>query len=363
MFSKALPTPCPSRRGRLKKGLSLVELMLVLLIGLVVGAVVLSIYQINARYYLRRDALSEQRQNLKTAFDSFREISLSGNIHRLLGPGVQRIQIYIPETDEGGHWFQHPGEDEPGALPLFGRDGGPAGADEVSILGAALETGQAAGRLALAFRPGGEAGRSLYLTEDLRPGALAAGDPIVISDGRSALIVEAGEIVDGREIVLGRRFRPDEPLPAPLEAFPPGSSVFNLRELVFVTYYLDQASGSLMARRYDGLPFSADRDLVLAANIEDLQIRYLPDDGTLPGVSAGADWLGDAALAGVKIKALHLALVSRSSYWEKAAEAELTPALFNRLARPADQRRRLIMTESIFLINAPDRSPALSDFN
>ncbi len=61
----AAPVP-----ARLRPGMTLIELMIVLLVSIIILGAAFSLYQVNARYYVAQDALLEQQQNLRAALYS-----------------------------------------------------------------------------------------------------------------------------------------------------------------------------------------------------------------------------------------------------------------------------------------------------
>lgn len=333
-----------------RPGLSLAELMLILLIGLVVGAVALSVYQIDSRYYLQRDALSEQSQNLKVALNSLaRDVRMSGNIHKALGWEVRNIQVFIACSGRG-HWFRHPGAAESGVRPIFGLDGGPDAPDEITLFSAEMESAAPVGRLAAGYEPSGPAGLGLSLSGS--GPKVEAGDILALKNGGAVLILEAAAVEDGGRIVIGPKFKPLDDLPEGID-FPAGTFVYNLKSLNFVTYYINGADHSLMVQYHDGrLPDCDGRErqsLLAASTIEDLQIRYVFDDGSLPSPSSGLDGFKASLLDEYPVKLVNLVLVSKSSFRGPANETARIPAVFNRRTRPGDEHQRQIMNESIFI--------------
>ena len=357
--------------------------MLLLLIGLVVGAVALSLYQVKSLYYLRQDALTEQNQNLKAALSSLaREARMTGNVHKLTGWGVKRIQLYLPDDQGGGRWFSYPGASEAGLLPVYGLDGGPDGPDELTLLSAALESAQPVGRLMAPYTPGRVGEQSLRFQQPMRDKAVKTGQMLLLCDGQAALIIQAGHFADekrleaiapqpgrdaetssptrlrivpnqARRLIIGKRFRPAESLPGTQDAFPAGTSVYNLGELTLTRYYIDTSRNMLMAREYTGNPGEADYGrsdpIIVADGIEDLQLRYIADDGTPLAPGGGTNQPDDLALDEYPVRVINLALVSKSTYREKNQERTGIPAIFNRRARAGDDYQRLILSESVFL--------------
>lgn len=330
--------------------------MLLLLIGLVVVAVTLSVYQVNARYYLRQDAHMEQSQNLKVALNSLsREIRMAGNVHKLLGPGVKTVQIYVYDQENRGSWFQHTGSETTGVRPVFGLDGGPFASDRITLFSAEIESGLPFGRLAAAYDPGAEESGRLKLREPLSENNFKPGDIVAVSYGDQALILEAcGLTSEGLEIILGDLFRPAEALPA-ASFFPAGSYVYNLKKLNFSCYYIDKDRDNLMVQYYDQQfsegGGSENQSLILASRIEDLQIRYIFDDGSPLSISGGLDGFEASRLDDYSVKLINLALMSKSSYRNKSADRVGIPGLFNRRPRLGDNYQRQIMNESIAPMN------------
>jgi hypothetical protein len=73
---------------------------------------------------------------------------------------------------------------------------------------------------------------------------------------------------------VGQRFEPGGVLPDGF-TFPEGSKVYNLRDIVFVSYYVERGPNfnRLMAN------YRGDGPAVIAENIEDFQVRYSPTAG------------------------------------------------------------------------------------
>ena len=130
----SLPESGASGGGR--PGMTLVELLVAMAIGLVVSGVALMIYRLNAKHYLREEAAIQQQQNLRAAFYIIgRDLRMAGNGMKVLGPDAKLVQIWTSSRqglgpggeasiDASDGWFKHPDSAAPGARAIFGVDGG-----------------------------------------------------------------------------------------------------------------------------------------------------------------------------------------------------------------------------------------------
>jgi hypothetical protein len=341
---------------------TLVELLVVCAVALIISAVAFTIYRINTSYYLREEAYIQQQQNLRAAMYLVgRDLRMAGNGLMVLGPAVEKVQAWTPtRLDSAGvggvvidttpGWFSHAGGgSDPGARAVFGVDGDDSRPDVVTIFRAEVEYPTSLGLVSSL------SGRRLTLSSDIMGGTLAAGDIIGLVNGADAVLLEvdsfSGDTID--YVSNGRFTGPS----GPPSGFPvEGASVFNLRDVSLVTYYVDEASNRLMAAHHDqawsGFDDLASRSTVVANNIEDLQIHYYfgGDEVDPDALDDGPD-MSLAILDDNSVKAVAMAMTSRSSYGEGAMD-RVRPGLYNRLdGTAADNRRRATLSEYIYLRN------------
>ena len=373
---KSITIPGPGRRPPLRRGLTLVELLVVILISVVVIAVAFTLYRVTATYYVREDAHIEQMQNLRVALYSIaRDVRMAGNSSFVLGADVRTVNAYVPGMEviqdgqavrkAGENWFSHADTDELGARPIFGVDGGQNGPDTLTIFRTSTESGAPVGYLA---QPYSNANR-IVLQENFVEGTLEPGDIIaLVNNGRAVILEVADADFTNTTINIqspGRFTSGDVPTGA-AGSFVAGSAVYNLRDVTLVTYYLDTENNNLMADYHDSAVGVADGQAgtaIVATNIEDFQVfYYFPTEtvetsppATLPNNHQVTSAKLDNVLAvGPKVLAVNLALVARSPYGDGQGNRYGRPALFNRLAAPEaenDNHPRSILTETIYLRN------------
>jgi hypothetical protein len=285
---------------------------------------------------------------------------MAGNGLMVMGSNVKRIQAYTPSQvaldsavvsiDASPGWFKNYDDSKYGFRAVFGIDGGANHPDTVTVFRAEVEYPDPLGRVNT------HSGQVLELSQNLRDGVIADGDIIVLINGpNNAVLLEVQDWEDAK-ITYKNNGRFTGPS-GPPDTFPvEGSAVFNLRNVSLVTYYVDQDNYRLMAAHHDqsytGYDSPATKSSVVANNIEDLQLYYFfdseevnPDKLNLdPDISS--DRLDDST-----IKAVAVAMTSRSGYGE-GATGRTRPALFNSQAgEESDNRRRNTLTEYIYLRN------------
>ncbi|MDR1656112.1 MAG: prepilin-type N-terminal cleavage/methylation domain-containing protein [Deltaproteobacteria bacterium] len=341
-------------------GLTLVELLVVIAISLIVSAVAFTIYRINTGYYLREEAFIQQQQNLRAAFYVLgQSLRMAGNGLKVLGPDVSLIQVWSPSqviVNKGNvsispnpGWFSHPGSSAGGARAIFGIDGGPKQADVVTLFRAEVEYPAPLGLVQQA------GGNFVDLNGPVQFDTLADRNIIALVNKTQATLLEVDRFESNRiYFVKGGRFTGPSGPPGNFPTI--GSSVYNLRDVSLVTYYVDQQNFQLMAAHHDlgrlGYDVSANKSVIVANNIEDLQIYYYYAAEVVDPESLGLN--PDLSLARLnrdRVKALGLAMTSRSGYGEGAYNRR-RPALFNREEGSVpDNRRRNTLAEFIYLRN------------
>ena len=370
---------CPDwGRGKaglqVRSGLTLVELMVVIVVSTMVAAVAFSMFQVNSRYYVRQDALLEQVQNLRVAMYTIgRDVRMAGNGFGIVGHGVDAIQAYVPKIvfDKDGNWehtygwFEHiEGGDVKGIMRIFAVDGGTSNPDRLTVFRADPELGMEIGVLSESFTAGSD--RLLKLQTALREHSVQAGDILVLVNGADeseAIFLEMAEPFskDKTTISIGpeydvpgedareARFYPKN-VHSRLQSFPSGSRIYNMRVINLVTYFVDTKNNRLMADYFDSQidHYDADGAVIVATDIEDFQVRFEFDNS--PGTWQDGGLVIEN-FANNRVKSMEIGLVARSTMKDSGNSSQPVK-LFNRIQeRPADGYPRRVLTEVIALRN------------
>jgi type II secretory pathway pseudopilin PulG len=364
----------PATGGGLRAGLTLVELLVVVVIAVIVTGVAFSVYRLNASYYYREDAFIQQYQNLRVAMYTIsRDVRMAGNGMSILGSSANLMQIYSPtreiltnaspptSTSVAPNWFSYPDSSgETGAWGIYGYDGGDNDPDTLTIFRAEVETGNFLGKVESV------SGNRLTLVESPPTDAVDPGDIVALANGDNSVLLEidASFSPGSREIPikLGGRFTPT----SLGFSFPfAGSYFYNFRDVTFVTYYIDQANNQLMADYHDngrsGFDDPTRESFIVAYNIEDLEVFYFFDTDSvdMDQVVNKSDMKfsilkGDPSNNPKPVKAVAIGLISRAPYGE-GPHTRFRPALFNRKADPSpatdDNRPRSVLVQTVFLRN------------
>ena len=353
------------KQGRaFSPGFTLVELMVVVVIMAIIGSAAFMMFRTTVVHESNQQNLLEQTQNLRAALYSVtREARMAGN--GMVHLGVERVQIFVPKAivnpdiqDQGEQWFRYVDESDFGARAIFGTDGGDSDSDSLTVFRADMETPLPISRLSSSFTPGST--NTLNLAESVTWGeVITDGDIIAVTNGRDAVILQASQPggVSGSTINLGPRFNPTEGHPQGL-TFAADSSVYNLRGVTFVSYYVDRANTRLMADYHeaDADPDSNTSHLVTVANnIEDFQVQYFisrPGLTALPPPVAGIN--GAALVPGQSwVAAVNIGMVSRSRNRSEAGGKGEPVDLMGHTATAADDGfTRRVMTEMVQLRNS-----------
>ena len=346
----------PAGPGRSRPGFSLVELLVVLVLMVVVTAAAFTLFQIGARHEARQQDVLNQAQNLRTALHALaRDVRMAGNGLNFIG--ARRLDIYVDpalfdaNTQREPGWFRYRDAEEYGVRAIYGTNGEcnggsapicppPPGADicapdTLTVFRAEIENPLALGHLGATFTPGTDSTFSIKEAVTLGEN-IADGDILAVAAGTRAVVVQARLSGSGSSnvIAVGPRFNPGATLPGGF-SFPEGSMIYNLRNIVFVTYYIDRGPNHnrLMANYHDGTLTTEVTDiegvanthlLAVAGNIEDLQVAYflaklgtegplLDTDGVIEALTPDID---EAVLdndGGQFVRVVSLALTSRSS--------------------------------------------------
>jgi hypothetical protein len=344
-----------------------VELLVVLVIALIVSGVAFSVYRVNASYYYKEDAYLQLYQNLRVAlYTVSRDVRMAGNGFSVLNTGNKRIDVFSPtrETLTGispptatnvtpalfSHADAEPGKT--GARGIFGVDGGDNDPDSLTIFRAELETGSYLGHL-----DGDPSGNVVTIDKDVDPKALLPGDIIALSNGERAMVLEVDPSYTPGErdipIKTGGRFTP---VTLPTDFPYNGASLYNFRDIVFVTYYVDQGSNTLMADYHDNsrtlYDDAARKSVVVSGNIEDLEVYYFFSNNSIDMTTVSSDpAISSAHLDGEDVNAVAIGMTAIAPYGE-GANNKVRPALFNRHAGVVkDNRQRSTLVQTINLRN------------
>lgn len=349
MIKDAIP---PAPRRRQPSGMTLLELLTVIFLGLLLLSMVFMLYSNSSRSYARQGDIMEQALNLRGGLANLsRQIRMAGNGYTLLGRNQDSfIQVYL--KDENGaplEWFKYPGFAKSGIRPIWSGDGGLDGPDSITICALAPDFATPLGVLATEFRPSNgrldldsvlEIPAGLPVSEVLKPGdwlALvpATGDPI---------LVESDD--DGSNLSRIKIKPMPSSLPNGIAGIASGSAVFNVKTLTLRTYSIDPATRSLLMTS----------DMVagdlMAENIEDLQVAYClaPND---PGVlSSYLDKLDAQDLSEHPVKAVRLFMVSRSARPDPYRNTYQPVTAYNRtVVGPPDGHIRRFLENTVQLRN------------
>lgn len=355
-----LPSDPAAGPNRNRPGLTLIELLIVLAISVLVLGAAVTLYQVNARVYVQQDAMLEQNQNLRVGmYTVARDVRMAGNSFPLLGLDITHVQVAVPPD---GRWFRYDGSPNYGVRAIFGRDGGPGGPDSLTIFRADVESGSPVGQLAAAVNPDGSQS-SLTLQEPFSYNTLRPGNIIALVNGNQAAVLQVSsnpahfptDSMTGltNVIQLGTtRFVPNGSNPSIL-GFPAGTFVYNLRDITFVTYSVDD-NYNLVADYHDsGLTeYDSGRSVIVATNIEDFQVRYI-FNGRPIGPLEGDDEIQENKLAANNwVVAVNLAMVSRSAKDDGSVKNHPPKQLFNhQTTGPGDGHQRRVLLETVYLRN------------
>ncbi|MDL2260481.1 PilW family protein [Deltaproteobacteria bacterium OttesenSCG-928-K17] len=352
----------------IKKGVTLVELLVVVAIMTIVTGAALVVFKSTASSEARQQLNIEQTQNLRAAFYTVaRDVRMAGNGMGLLG--VQAVQIYVDpalhDSDyaDGAGWFRYAGVDDYGVFPVFGTDSGADKnkSDSLTVFRTGLEDISDIGSLENTYTPGSST--SITLSQRITEGVeISDGDIIGISDGVVAVIAQAS-LNKGQKtntIKLGSRFYPAASLPSglPTSTFSPGSVVVNFRDATFVTYYVDMEKARLMANYHDSSIKDDDSDVanphlvVVANNIEDFQVNYCMFPPILGSDPVFVTGITRAALDTQYVGAVRIGMVSRSSAVEESAGGGNTIELMGHETANKPGYTRRIITEIVQLRNS-----------
>ncbi|UQZ88234.1 hypothetical protein C4J81_03010 [Deltaproteobacteria bacterium Smac51] len=352
----------------LKKAMTLVELMVVILIGLLIIILMIVTYTTASRQYVRQDNLVEQMQNLRVAIYSVtRDARMAGSGFRILGGGtVYQLQM---ADEASGQWFKHEDRNDTGVFPIYGRNSvGPNNSDTLTICWLGAEFATPIGTLNDDFTGGGRLELvDSVIDEDeiLRPGDKI----IIVNDKDEALALTfTGWNGGSRKDLNVRTGISSGGLPEGLE-LPAESLVYNVRDIRLVTYQLNN-NKELIANLHGGdlgdATVEAGDDgnvvggVVVAANIEDFQVRYLAAQSSLnldnaPDTISGFVSTFDQGLANWPIGGLYIGLTSISSV-KDPTNANYRPVdLFDNkdTNRAPDGYARRTLTEVVKLRNMP----------
>lgn len=356
--------------ARFRPGMTLIELMIVLVISMIVMGAAFTMYQVNARYYVAQDALLEQQQNLRNALYAIaRDVRMAGNGLSLMG--VDRLNFYVNDAGlgeaegmNGTGWFSHKDAENTGIRAIFGQDGGGGGTDTLTVFHADIESAEPLGYLVSDFSTT-DTNVTLSLRDAVADGVLNDGDMLAVANTSGDAVLLEAVNVTATSFKIGQRFKPGAALPN--ASFYGGSGVYRLRDVSIVTYFVDTATNRLMASYYgitDGLaagddPFGIQGGPVILANdIEDFQVRYIlngqPSVANILQNIVDTDALSEGQLDNNRwVSAVRLALVSRSPLANESTATWRPISVFNHdvSAQPVDGHQRRILVDTVDLRN------------
>lgn len=348
-----------------KRGVTLIELMVAAVIMVVVTGAAFTLFKIATSYEARQQEILTQTQNLRAALYAVsRDIRMAGSGLPLIGS--QTIHIYVnddlydAETQKEKGWFSYTGANEAGARAIFGTDSGTdeTKSDTLTIFRAEVETTSSLGQLSAAFNPGSS--NSIRLIDGIWEGELFSdGDILAIANGTAAVIVQAAVSTPGQkysEIGLGPRFNPEKTLSG--DTFPAGSMVYNLRDVTFVTYYVDTANKRLMANYHDVTLKDEDADdpnkhlVTVADNIEDFQVAYFLRSAFSENLTQYSTIsLDQLANQGLVVQAVQVAMVSRSKNTSQLNPEGSSVKVMEHTAKDEKGYTRRVLSEIVQLRN------------
>ena len=299
--------------SRHPEGMTLIELLTVIFLGLLLLSMVFMLYSNSSRSYMRQGDILVQTLNLRGGLASLsRQIRMAGNGYTLLGLNQNSlVQVYLKdETGTPVSWFRYPGAATYGAKPIWGEDGGLDGPDSVTICALSPDFATPLGTLASDFAPTHD---RLVLDNVLEvPTGLDESEVLKVGDWL-ALVPSSGNPVlveadsDGSD--LTRIMVKDLPgaFPNGVGSISAGAAVYNVKTVTLRTYSVDTANRTLLM----------DSDMVdgdlMAENIEDLQVSYCVSP-TGPGDLANySNELGPFDLLEHPVRAVRIILISRAA--------------------------------------------------
>ncbi|MDR1921431.1 MAG: PilW family protein [Candidatus Adiutrix sp.] len=353
---------------RLRAGVTLVELLIVMVITVIVAGAGMGVFQLATRQEAHQQDVLEQTQNLRAALYAVaRDVRMAGNGLNLIGASL--VQVYVPpvlfdnEVQREAGWFRYLGADQYGVRAIYGFNSGADASkpDTLVIFRSEIEAPNPIGQLSASFEPG--VNNSLTLQNPIEVNeVLSKGDIIAVANGSTAVILEAEPMAAASPLFtginLGSRFRPAETFPGGggLE-FPIGSQVYNLRDVTFVTYYVDTVNKRLMANYHDDTivadfnpEVTADHRARIADNIEDFQVGYYYSGSGLSDPPLDPE-INETKLDGAVVEAVKLALVSRAGQRSDVAGEGATVEVMSHEAAGDSGYSRRVMAETVNLRN------------
>ena len=268
---------------KIKSGFTLNELLVATVLISIVGITAFTLFQTGDRHEARQQDILQQNHNLRAALHVLaRDIRMAGNGLNIIGADL--FDIYVeaqysdPEAHENGSgWFKHIGSNLSGVRPIFSPEQTDSEIPDVfTIIYSSHENPLPIGRLedSSPFSVGNDT--SLWLQEPISPGnQISDGHMIAVVNDNRAVILQASfdSGANTYEIKIGDRHKPG----STLMTFPPGSQVYNLRDISFVTYYINNVTQRLMANHhYAIVPGATEPHLIsIASNIENMKIAYI----------------------------------------------------------------------------------------
>lgn len=319
-----------------RPGVTLIELLIVSVVMAFVGTGAIMLFRNSVQHERYQQENAIQLQNLRAAMYAVsRDVRMAGSGLSLIG--ANNIYIFVPTAiidpdtqDDTTPWFRYAGEADLGVVRIMGTNSGidPDKCDTLTIFRTEVEGVTPIGQLQSAYAPGVDP--NFTLTRAVTEGEVVEDEDILaINSGDRTIIVQASFPNIGglnATVNLGPRFRPGAPMPGNYE-FPAGSKVYNLRNVVFVTYYVDTVNKRLMANYHDAGVNDLDAEnaaqphlVTVADNIEDFQVEYFlrPLGSGTVNDTATAD-IGLGNLRNNSVAVVRIGMVSRARVGTKMA--------------------------------------------
>ena len=329
-----------------KSGVTLVELLVVVVLTLMVGGTALTLYRTALNSASTQMGIIEQNQNMRTALHVVaRDVRMAGNGMGFLSS--QKVNIFVDDA-----WFSYKDSPNPGAYAIFGESGGATKSDTVTVFHTSNESARPIGYLAIPFSPSPSGATTITLDGALKEGVVKLGDVIAIVNGDNVYIVgSATADAAGVSIALGGRFVATKAFPVGGGTAFNGSDVYNLKDVTFVTYSVDPATNTLMGDFHD-TTIPGGRLAEVASNVEDLQVSYtLNQTGAVAGTTTNE--ITEEHLKTRSVSKANLAIVSLSEVKSNNVPAGAPLEIMDRtLPASPEGRKRGTLYESVNIRNS-----------
>jgi hypothetical protein len=284
----------------------------------------------------------------------------------VLGPGLKIAHVYAPTmngracgqtpiTANALGWYRNcdVAATESGARAIFAEDGGATGSDVITIFRAEPEFSDAIGEARYIDN------WNLILSASITTDSYKPGDILgAVAFDKAALFevesVPPSATTSSIKIKEGGRFT--GPSGPPLGFALDGAPLYNLKNATLVTYYVDEATSTLMAVYHDQGVNPTDPttspSVPIADGVEDLQVYFFYEDETVDNAKIKLNPDFDSTkLDSRKVMAVTVALTAKAI--DRRGPPQLRPALFNRPVGTVTERAsRLSVLETVQMRNS-----------